>query len=299
MPIAVFAGKRYTMDIMHLKGIKFGFPIARRIGLLKHHETYRIAWNRHAGVEIHYVLKGKIVWELGRSEQPIVVPGGSFGIIPAKARHRALDGMGAPAIRIGAIFETPRSCYAEAMFPHGDVKRILGRFRANGGMVRRFPARLSAAVHSLAAELAQGLSLDLSPDGQMRLRMMAANLVYETYAALGEPEVLAEGHDVIPQIRKWIDEHCSEDISLDTLVKLSGYGRSRFFSLFLAETGMTPNNYLVRARIERAKQRLSKQSPPDSMLKLAIDCGFGSASAFSSTFRKVVGICPREFIAKF
>lgn len=286
------------MAIMHLKGIKFGFPIARRIGLLKHHETYRIAWNRHPGVEIHYVLKGKIVWELGRSEQPIVVPGGSFGIIPAKARHRALDGMGAPAIRIGAIFETPRSCYAESTFTHGDVKRILGRFRASGGCVRRFSTRLSTAVHSLAAELERGLSLDLAPDGQLRLRMLAANLVYETYAALGEPEILAEGHDVIPQIRKWIDEHSAEDVSLDTLVKLSGYGRSRFFSLFLAETGMTPNNYLVRARIERAKQRLTRQSPPDSMLKLAIDCGFGSASAFSSTFRKIVGMSPRAFLAQ-
>ena len=207
--------------------------------------------------------------------------------------------MGAPSIRIGAIFETPRSCYAESTFTHSDVKRILGRFRANGGSVRRFSTRLSTAAHSLASELEQGLSLDLTPDGQLRLRMLAANLVYETYAVLGEPEILAEGHDVIPQIRKWIDEHCAEDVSLDTLVKLSGYGRSRFFSLFLAETGMTPNNYLVRARIEHAKSRLAGKSPPDSILKLAIECGFRSASAFSTTFRKVVGISPREFLAKF
>ena len=61
---------------------------------------------------------------------------------------------------------------------------------------------------------------------------------------------------------------------------------------------MTPNNYLVRARIERAKRRLRAKPPPASMLKLAIDCGFGSASAFSSTFRKLVGMSPSDFLSQ-
>lgn len=284
---------------MHLKGVKFGFPLVQRIGLLKHHDTYRIAWNRHAGVEIHYVLKGKIVWELDHGEAPLVVPGGSFGIIPARARHRALDGMGSPAIRLGAIFETPRSCDTAATpFLRSDVNRMFERFRANAGMTHRFSPSLSTAVRRLAAELNRGLSIDLDYDGQLRLRILSANIVYETYAVLGESEVLAEGHDVIPQIRKWIDAHCTENISIDKLVKISGYGRSRFFSLFLAETGMTPNNYLVHARIERAKNLLAQKSPPSTMLKIALDCGFRSASAFSSTFRKLIGMSPREFLAK-
>ena len=284
---------------MHLKGTKFGFPLVQRIGLLRHHNTYRIAWNRHAGVEIHYVLKGKIAWELDHSEAPLVVSGGSFGIIPARARHRALDGMGAPAIRLGAIFEPPRSCdTAEPPFLRNDINRMFERFRANAGLTRRFSPSLSTTVRRLAAELNQGLSMDLDNDGQLRLRMLSANLVYETYTVLGGSEVLTEGHDVIPQIRKWIDTHCAENISIDKLVKISGYGRSRFFSLFLAETGMTPNNYLVHARIERAKSLLAQKSPPGTMLKTALDCGFHSASAFSSTFRKLIGMSPREFLIR-
>ena len=179
-----------------------------------------------------------------------------------------------------------------------DVNRMFERLRANAGMTHRFSPSLSTAVRRLAAELNRGLSIDLDYDGQLRLRILSANLVYETYAVLGESEVLAEGHDVIPQIRKWIDAHCTENISIDKLVKISGYGRSRFFSLFLAETGMTPNNYLVHARIERAKNLLAQKSPPCTMLKIALDCGFRSASAFSSTFRKLIGMSPREFLAK-
>lgn len=87
------------------------------------------------------------------------------------------------------------------------------------------------------------------------------------------------------------------EITVPRLVKLSGYGRSRFFSLFVTDTGMTPNDYLVRIRIEKAKKALSQPSHEGSMLDLAVSCGFNSAAVFASTFRKHVGVSPREFRA--
>lgn len=279
---------------MHLKGVRFGFPLVKRIGLLKHHETYRVSWNRHSGVEIHYVLKGDIGWELRGREQPLAVSGGFFGIVPAHARHRALDDKGTPAVRIGIIFEKPLPAMADGTpFTPDDLKRIFRRLKENGGCARRFSSRLSATLHDLADALT--LENATNPHGQLRLRMLATELLYETFVTLGEPEALAAGHDVIPQIRKWIDAHFAEKITIPQLVKLSGYGRSRFFTLFLADTGMTPNDYLVRVRIEKAKKLLSKAAPDDTILNLAVDCGFNSAAVFSSTFRKHVGISPREF----
>lgn len=279
---------------MHLKGVRFGFPLMKRIGLLKHHETYRVAWNRHPGVEIHYVLKGDIAWELKGKDRPLAISGGFFGIVPANARHRALDNKGTPAVRLGVIFENPSPEMADGTpFSPDDLKRIFRRFKENGGCVRRFSSRLSAALHNLT----EALSLEnaTNPDGQLRLRMLASELLYETFATLGEPEALADGHDVVPQIRKWIDGHFAEKITVPRLVKLSGYGRSRFFALFVADTGMTPNDYLVRIRIEKAKQTLSRPLHKGSMLELAVSCGFNSAAVFSSTFRKHVGMSPREF----
>lgn len=281
---------------MHLKGVRFGLPLMKRLGLLKHRETYRVSWNRHPGVEIHYVLKGDIAWELHGEPKPLAVSGGYFGIIPANARHRALDNKGTPAIRLGAIFEKPLSEHTKGTpFSPDDLKRIFRRFRANGGCVRRFSPRLSATVRDLADAMTLEAAQD--PDGQLRLRALTAALIHETYVTLGEPEALAEGHDVAPKIRKWIDAHCTEKITVPKLVRLSGYGRSRFFSLFLADTGMTPNDYLVRARIELAKRKLTKKRLDGSMLDLALSCGFNSASAFSSTFRKHVGTSPRAFRA--
>ena len=282
---------------MHLKGTRFGLPLASRVGLLKHHGTHTISWNRHPGVEIHYVLKGDIAWELHGEIKPLVISGGYFGIIPANARHRAIGNKGTPATRLGVIFEKPLSEFVKGtIFSPDDLRRIFRRFRENGGCVRRFSPRLSATVRDLAD--AMTLEAAQEPDGQLRLRALTAALIHETYVTLGEPEALAEGHDVAPKIRKWIDAHCTEKISIPKLVKLSGYGRSRFFSLFLADTGMSPNDYLVRARIELAKRKLSKKTLDGSMLDLAVACGFNSASVFSTTFRKHVGLSPREFRAQ-
>lgn len=282
---------------MHLKGIRFGLPLMKRLGLLKHHETYRVSWNRHPGVEIHYVLKGDIAWELRGKDRPLAISGGFFGIVPANARHRALDSKGTPAVRLGVIFEKPAPELADGTpFSPDDLKRIFKRLRENGGAVRRFSPRLSSTLHALTDSLS--LENATTPDGQLQLRMLASELLYETFATLGEPESLADGHDVVPQIRKWIEKHFAEKITIPRLVKLSGYGRSRFFSLFFAETGMTPNDYLVRIRIEKAKKKLAKPSLEDSLLNIAIACGFNSAAAFSSTFRKHVGVSPREFRAQ-
>ena len=281
---------------MHLKGVRFGFPIVKRFGMLKHHETYRVAWNRHHGIEIHYVLKGDIAWELDNRSQPLTISGGFFGIIPANARHRAIDNKGTPAVRLGVICEPPSPEMASGTpFTSDDLKHIFRRFKENGGRIRRFSSRLSTALH----DLTEALSLEnaTNPDGQLRLRVLASELLYETFATLGEPEALAEGHDVVPQIRKWIDAHFAERVTIPRLVQLSGYGRSRFFSLFIADTGMTPNDYLVRVRIENAKKMLAKPVLDGSMLDLAVACGFTSAAVFSTTFRKHVGLSPREFRA--
>jgi len=59
--------------VLHLKGVRFGFPLVKRFGLLKHHETCRFAWNRHPDIKTHYVLKGDIAWELRGKDAPPVV----------------------------------------------------------------------------------------------------------------------------------------------------------------------------------------------------------------------------------
>ena len=157
--------------------------------------------------------------------------------------------------------------------------------------------RISTRLAAILREIADTLNMKAANDSKqlMRLRVLSSYLVHETCRILDNPEVLAIGHDVIPKIRKWIDEHLSEDIPVERLVSFSGYGRSRFYTLFMADTGLSPNDYILRKRIIKAKKLLLSRKPSISMAELSAQCGFNSPSAFAKSFRKIVGKSPREF----
>ncbi|HJO10189.1 MAG TPA: helix-turn-helix transcriptional regulator, partial [Verrucomicrobiota bacterium] len=85
----------------------------------------------------------------------------------------------------------------------------------------------------------------------------------------------------------------SETLSIDQLVKHIGYGRSRFFDLFRANTGMTPNDYMRRLRLEVARRLLVKTSRP--VTEIAFEVGFNSSQYFSTVFLQYTGLTPSSF----
>jgi len=284
----------YYLAMFHLKGYRIGLPAIKRFGILDYNHSQPLKRNRHPGLEIHYVLKGEVTWVLNNDLLPLRIPGGFFGIIPANCEHRALGDNGEPAIRLGIIFEAKAATIiAGTPFSTTDFQRILERFTSFGRKPRRITPRLSVILRTLTKSM--NLENANNIDGQLALRILSTDLIHETYVALSEPDILAQGQEVIPKICKWIEEHLAENFSVETLIRLSGYGRSRFFSLFLANTGMTPNDYVLRSRIKRAKKELSSRKFNRSILDLAVECGFHSAAAFSKAFRKQVGMSPREY----
>jgi AraC family transcriptional regulator len=83
------------------------------------------------------------------------------------------------------------------------------------------------------------------------------------------------------------------NLDLHTIAAESGYSRTHFLRMFRASTGYSPHDWLTRLRIEEAKTRLQKRSY--ALIDIALDCGFSSHGHFSNTFRRVVGVTPREY----
>ena len=281
--------------MFHLKGKRFGVPLIQRYGVLNLNSSYPISSNCHSGLEIHYVLKGEITWEVEGVGEPLRVIGGCFGIIPAKTVHRALGNNATPATRVGVIFSPkPKDCIAGTPFNSEELAMMFAQISSRGASVHRISPRLAAILRELSD--AMNLESAKNPKRLIRLRVLSSDLIHETYRILDEPEALAIGHDVIPKIRQWIDDHISEDFSVEKLVALSGYGRSRFYALFMANTGLSPSDYVLRTRVLRARKALSSRKLSISMTELAANCGFNSSSTFSKSFRKIVGMSPREFM---
>ncbi|HEX8217470.1 MAG TPA: helix-turn-helix domain-containing protein [Allosphingosinicella sp.] len=87
--------------------------------------------------------------------------------------------------------------------------------------------------------------------------------------------------------------HLDEPLSLDTLASLAGLSPHHFHRRFRAAFGETPAAYVQRLRLERAAWRLQLHS--DSILAIAIDCGFNDHETFSRAFRRRYGLAPRDY----
>ena len=91
-----------------------------------------------------------------------------------------------------------------------------------------------------------------------------------------------------------INNHFFEpDLSVAKLARLSYLSQRQLFNKVKGVTGRSPKTWLNEFRIRRAKKLLCTEAV--SILKIAEDTGFSSASHFSKTFRKIVGMAPSTY----
>jgi AraC-like DNA-binding protein len=91
----------------------------------------------------------------------------------------------------------------------------------------------------------------------------------------------------------WLDAHAHEPVDLERTSREAGVSAYHFLRLFTRVVGVTPHQYLVRARLRRAAQLLSDND--QSVTDVALDVGFGDVSNFVRTFHRAAGVSPRRF----
>ena len=79
----------------------------------------------------------------------------------------------------------------------------------------------------------------------------------------------------------------------DALAVEAGYSKYHFARAFTATYGESPRSYLMRRRIERAKDLL--RSANLTVTEIAAMVGFASVGSFSSRFRQLVGEPPAVY----
>jgi AraC family transcriptional regulator len=92
----------------------------------------------------------------------------------------------------------------------------------------------------------------------------------------------------------YIKENLHEDLSLEKLAILSNFSKFHFHRIFKSVTGTTTNEFIKKAKIERALFFLIN-NPSKTISEIAHDCGFLSISSFSRSFREVKQITPSEW----
>jgi AraC family transcriptional regulator len=137
---------------------------------------------------------------------------------------------------------------------------------------------IAAEVPSLYAEtLAQGLAMHL-------------------LAGPGGPEEPGVSGGLsarsLARVVEYMNANLAQPITLERLANEVFLSKWHFLRQFKSATGYTPYTYLTTLRVERAKALLEAGR---SASETARTCGFGSASQFSRTFRRLVGVSPSAY----
>jgi AraC family transcriptional regulator len=102
----------------------------------------------------------------------------------------------------------------------------------------------------------------------------------------------------IPAIRlraavEYIHAHLGDDLSLESMAAAAGMSTFRFARGFRRAVGVPPHQYVIRSRLERAKELL--RSGDEGIGEVARRVGFATQSHFTAVFSRRCGVSPRRY----
>lgn len=95
------------------------------------------------------------------------------------------------------------------------------------------------------------------------------------------------------KLSEYINENLDQDIKLADLAQLIGVSQFHFSRLFKRYMGISPHQYLLQQRLERAKQLLKNTKL--AIADIALECGFNSQSHLGKYFQKLTGMTPGNY----
>lgn len=132
-----------------------------------------------------------------------------------------------------------------------------------------------------------GLIHSVSELKQWSLRILDKYMEYE----LGREN--RQTHKIIEQIKKLILQKLWDNISIADIASAVYLNQSYLSRLFKRETGMSITDYMIRLKMEKAKELLNK--PGMKVYEVAESLGYESVSHFNRLFKRETGMNPKEF----
>lgn len=225
----------------------------------------------------------------GKRDHCLVPPGGTF-IMPGGTDF---------GVRLESQLDTVHFYLRQTI-----VDEIADEFAGSAGSVQIIP-RLGK-LDPLLEQIALGLREELHEASVASAlyvdhlaRTAAARLLQRhSTATLKEPPPARQGGLARAQLRRaidYIEANLENDLTLPELATVTGLSPIYFARQFKLAMGLAPHQYLLRARVARAKRLLSSGELP--IAAIALDCGFCHQEHLTRVFRRQCGMTPGAYRA--
>jgi len=109
--------------------------------------------------------------------------------------------------------------------------------------------------------------------------------------------ILGHGDAAILKVQHWLQSTGATDVSLTAMAERAGLEERTFLRRFRAATGLKPTEYCQHLRVGKAREMLEFSN--GTIDHIAWTVGYQDSGAFRAIFRKITGLAPSDYRARF
>jgi AraC-like DNA-binding protein len=242
--------------------------------------------HRHNEVELNFLERGSITYLFGK--QKIVVSAGQLMVFWAIMPHFILEAVPDTTIH---WLTFPPGRFLQWHLPEAMTRQVL-----QGQMI--WDQKESQRAYQLFSQWHQDLQVQghdyeriILLEVEARLRRMAQSM--PSPPSLPTQPMTTRLPRSVEAIISLITEHYMEPLQLRQIAKAVGLHPGYATDLFRKTIGITIMDYLAQHRIAHAQRLLATTNR--TVLDIAMEVGFTSASRFYATFQKITSQSPRAY----
>ena len=99
------------------------------------------------------------------------------------------------------------------------------------------------------------------------------------------------------RIKEFVDAKMEDELTLCQMAHSVELSTAHFSRMFRKSTGESPHHFVLRHRVERAKEML--RAAETRVLDVAVACGFKTQQHFARVFRQMCRVSPTEYRQEF
>lgn len=251
--------------------------------------------NQHDNYEMVYIKKGMAVFEV--SGQPVPIgPNDIIIIKPGQPHKFTVDSeYDCEFIVLNFKFESTSDGQVSQV-PMGDFLNFVSGMES-GSYITLKVSQKNEIITLMNRILKERQSNEIGNDLLECLMVMelfvlisrALKMEWENNIKTRSPKV----KELIQVAVNYINNNYERDISLGDIAHFVFLSPSYFTRAFKEEVGISPINYLLKTRIERAKELLKETQMKVSDIALGV--GFANQQRFNEIFKKYTGVTPLHY----
>jgi len=155
-----------------------------------------------------------------------------------------------------------------------------------------FPVGVHESLLSIFSQIFEAVRMQ-EPYYQFRSGALVLLLLSEVLGRARKAEQHGEAESLVERAKFLMQENVYGAMSVDEIGEQLGSGQARFYESFKAYTGMTPYQYFIQLKINKAKEALNGSDRP--VKEVAHSLGFEDPYYFSRLFKKKTGTAPSDW----